>query len=159
MKLTWEQFEKKYKPKKNKVTKRQEFNGWLYETYGDDLMQIQAYVDKYPFYVWTILDCDGCTTIANGYHHVNRMGYIITRKPFDEADSITVIDRDDEEIYTLSVVVKDDKGEIVYTSNCGLSGILSDLEEDGRVEEREVSEYEVAEWLKNNGYTYEFNEP
>lgn len=158
MKMTWEQFEERFQPIKNHITKREEFNGWLFETYDDDLAFVMDFANKNPEQVWTILDCDGATVIGSGYHLINRMGYIICKVRFKKDDDITVIDRDDEELYTLPIEVRDNKGEIVYTSSSGLSGILSEMEDDMVLEEGEVSDYEIGDWLTENGYTYEFQE-
>lgn len=94
--INWEQFEKEFKPEKNKITKREEFNGWLYETYGEDEEYVKEFAKKNPNRVWTILDV-GYITIGNGWHYVNRFGYIITKKAFDPNQEIEVVDPEDKE--------------------------------------------------------------
>lgn len=92
--LTWEEFENKYKPVQNHVTKREEFNGWLFETYDDDLQYVKTFAAQHPNQVWTILEC-GHLVIANGLHFVNRFGYVITKVPFDAGAQIEVVDQED----------------------------------------------------------------
>lgn len=57
--------------------------GCMLETFGSDLSLAMAAA---PEYVWTIVEGDtGKWYIEPGYHLVNREGYIICKKPFDEA--------------------------------------------------------------------------
>ena len=35
---------------------------------------------------WTVLDCDGKLYVSAGFHFVNRIGYIRTELPWDDAD-------------------------------------------------------------------------
>jgi len=99
--LTWEEFEAKYSPQQNHITAREEFNGWLYETYGPD----EEYVRKlaqHPTmsdYVWTIIEGDqNQMCIVSGWHFVNRFGYVITGFPCPKGCSITVEDEEDKVI-------------------------------------------------------------
>lgn len=94
--ITWDEFQERYKPQQNTTTKREEFNGWLYETYGEDEQFIFEFAKAHPDRVWTILDV-GYICIGNGMHHVNRFGYIITEMPCPINDFITVEDEDDKE--------------------------------------------------------------
>lgn len=32
--------------------------------------------------LWTVLECDGQTIIANGFHRVNRVAYIVCKVPY-----------------------------------------------------------------------------
>jgi len=52
-----------------------------FETYGEDLAFVGTQDNKH---VWTLLDCDGKLVIGAGYHFVNRIGYIITIKPWED---------------------------------------------------------------------------
>lgn len=56
---------------------------WL-ETYGTDLEIVLATDSRS---IWTIVSCDdGVMRLSPGYHLVNRMGYIITEKEWQESD-------------------------------------------------------------------------
>jgi len=48
------------------------------ETYGKDLVLVRGYD---PNHIWTVLDCDSGQMIVPGYHHVNRVCYILTELP------------------------------------------------------------------------------
>lgn len=100
--MTWEEFEEKYKPIQNHITKREEFNGWLFESYDADLEYIQGLEVNHLFMgdnnIWTIMSSDEYKVmIGNGYRHVNRMGYVITEVPWNDGESIDVLDEDDKE--------------------------------------------------------------
>lgn len=45
-------------------------------------------------HIWTLVDTDEYPVVVNGWHYVNRLGYYITQKPWDD-DSGTIIVRDD----------------------------------------------------------------
>lgn len=96
--ISWEEFEETYRPIQNHISHRQEFNGWLFETYGKDLEYIEGLEANHEKYgaknVWTIIDDDnGDSVIISGYHYVNRQGYIITDIPWEKDFSIEVIDK------------------------------------------------------------------
>jgi hypothetical protein len=73
----YETFEKKYLPIERKD------GTILFETYGKDLEQIKR---TFPRKVWTLLDCDGKLVIGAGYHHVNRMNYIVSIRPWTDCN-------------------------------------------------------------------------
>lgn len=72
-----EYFENKYLPLENND------NSFLFETYGDDLKLVQS---KPNHLIWTVIDCDGDLRLMQGFHHVNRINYIIATKPYFEGD-------------------------------------------------------------------------
>lgn len=78
----------KYKPLKNKTTRREECNGWYYETYGKDDEYIRNFPDQNR--IWTILSIDGEEWIVSGWHYVNRFGYFITKHPLADGETIEV---------------------------------------------------------------------
>ncbi len=49
--------------------------GTLFETYGEELAFIRS---QQPNNVWTLLSVGGCDCIVNGFHLVNRVGFILT---------------------------------------------------------------------------------
>ncbi len=96
--IDWDVFEEEFNPVQNTVSNREEYNGWLFETYGADEQHVFDYAKKHPHNVWTILDTDeGYQIITNGLHHVNRFGYVITKNAWKENEMIEVVDQDDIE--------------------------------------------------------------
>lgn len=92
-KLTYEEWEEKYKPKANHIDTNASFQneygvGILFETYGDELKFVAG---QDSHHVWTYLDVDGGTVITNGYSFVNRIGYFITEVPWEGEVQIDVI--------------------------------------------------------------------
>jgi hypothetical protein len=93
--ITWDEFETEFKPRQNLLTKRSDYNGWKYETYGDHEAFIRMFAQTNPENVWTIMDGDEGIIIGSGWHYVNRMGYIITELPYKAGQSVTVQDEKD----------------------------------------------------------------
>jgi hypothetical protein len=83
-----EQWEATYRPITN--TTREEWDGLLFETYGDDLALVLSVARKEPRRVWTWVDAEGGSYIINGYHLVNRIGYFITEVEWSQGDDIQV---------------------------------------------------------------------
>lgn len=82
--ITVEQFYNDYLPLQNPYDCNASWNGCMLETYGDELEYAQKVAAKYPRRIWTVLDCDGKTTVASGFYRVNRVGYIVTANPAAE---------------------------------------------------------------------------
>jgi hypothetical protein len=93
--ITWEEFETEFKPKKNTLNKREEYRGWLYEAYGEDEAFVRRFTDGNPNNVWTIIDGEHGITLGSGWRYDNRIGYIITELPCKKGESVTVQDEDD----------------------------------------------------------------
>ena len=90
--LTEEQWEIKYKPLKNEITNREEWNGRLYETYGLDDAHVRKMAQEKPTQVWTILTGGNCgDTIVQGFHYVDRFCHFITEVPFSPEDEVEVL--------------------------------------------------------------------
>lgn len=77
--LTEDNFDDLFKPKQNHIDKNAAFSGCMYETFGSELEYVRS---CNPKCIWTILDCGDKLYLAAGYHHVNRLGYIITEVPW-----------------------------------------------------------------------------
>lgn len=94
--LTDTDFYRKYTPQHNEILltkyapqlssgdfKRDDiapFAGCMYETFGDEL----EFIKRQPANrVWTILDAEGELYIVAGIHIVNRMGYLVTDKEWE----------------------------------------------------------------------------
>ena len=48
------------------------------ETFGEDIERVLEIYKKTPRKVWTVVDGEGGMYLVSGYHHVNRMYYVIT---------------------------------------------------------------------------------
>lgn len=91
--ITFEDFEKIYKPIKNHIIQDTPYNGYMFETYGDELDYVRSYkfVDKQ---IWTLISCsDEESWIIPGYHFVDRNGYFITEIPW-ESENIQINDNE-----------------------------------------------------------------
>lgn len=92
-----EEFVAHYRPVPNHLNDNASFDfgngGCLFETYGAELDHVRLQPRDH---IWTILDVDGELMIANGYHFVNRLGYILTERPWPEHCLIEVDLSDDD---------------------------------------------------------------
>jgi len=91
MQLTWEEFEEKYQPITNHLVKDAPYDGFMFETYGEELEFVKQ---ADPLTIWTVMEGDEDLFVGNGWHFVNRFGYILTKIPFNDEDQIEVIDED-----------------------------------------------------------------
>jgi len=96
--ITEEEFEETYKPQQNHIVggENAAFNGWMYETFEPELEYVLSIANNKETAnrVFTIIEGDGGMCYAAGYHLVNRMGYIITEKPFDNPQLWVQLDID-----------------------------------------------------------------
>ena len=81
--LTYDEWFERFEPIENHLSESAPFDGHMFETYGEEIVYIKSTPDKY---VWTVVDIEGDLYIMNGYHYVNRVGYMRTHHPFTEAD-------------------------------------------------------------------------
>lgn len=83
---TWEEFEEKYLPIENQLDNNASLGGIMFETFGNELeyvKNIYENVDKNR--IWTYVDGDdGEPLLISGFHLCNRIGYVITVKPFED---------------------------------------------------------------------------
>lgn len=86
--MNYNQWREKYKPVEFPDT--ESGHPYLLETFGWDTAHLKL---ADPRCVWTLIDGsdDDNTYIVNGFHHVNRIGHIITEVPF-EGDFLEVLD-------------------------------------------------------------------
>lgn len=79
---SWDAFERRYNP----LPSGEPADGTVM---WDDFRRIPeahlAAVDENRF--WTVLDCDGKLLVAPGKWFVDRFGYIITERPYDEQET------------------------------------------------------------------------
>ncbi|NRA89086.1 MAG: hypothetical protein HRU28_17260 [Rhizobiales bacterium] len=90
--MNWAAWENKYKPVTNHIDDNASYDGFMFKTYGKELDFIK---DQEPLVIWTILENDnGVLIVSNGYYLGNRMGYIITKNPFNENEFIEIFDEE-----------------------------------------------------------------
>jgi hypothetical protein len=76
------EWENKYEPITNHLDSDASFEGMMFETYGDELEFVKAQTNNR---IWTFQDGDyGDLIITNGYHLFNRIGYFVTRVPWED---------------------------------------------------------------------------
>jgi hypothetical protein len=79
-----------FNPQKNHLDDNASFNGWMYETYGEELEYVFDLAKK-SNRVWTIIEGDDDTLFyASGFHYVNRLGFIVTEKEYDRVMDIKI---------------------------------------------------------------------
>lgn len=61
--------------------------GCLFETSGDEFEYVE-HCD--PRHVWTLVDDDGSQYVLSGFHHINRIGYLVSATPVPEGVEIRV---------------------------------------------------------------------
>lgn len=77
--LSYEQWHSRYIPETNTLNEGSSFDGCLYETYGDDLHNVEGCAQNR---IWTLIEADGIQTIVPGKQTINHVGYFITYRPF-----------------------------------------------------------------------------
>lgn len=82
------EWEKAFKPIQNHISDDRGWDGLLFETFGDDIQFVLAQPQNK---VWTWVDSDDGTYLINGYHLVNRIGYLVTENPWS-ADHVVPVD-------------------------------------------------------------------
>lgn len=98
--LTWEEFEREFRPIKNYLAADAPLDGTMFETYGDEMEFVKNSSNSHPGTVWTFMDDGkGGTMIGDGLHFVNRLGYVVTEVPAEPGVTY-VIDHDTEDDLT-----------------------------------------------------------
>jgi hypothetical protein len=77
--LSYDEWERIFKPIKNHIDPNASMDGYMFETYGDEVEFVK---NQSPEHIWMYGDGDdGGTYIWNGWGFVNRLGYFITEEP------------------------------------------------------------------------------
>jgi len=86
--LTEDEFDARFHLITNPFNPNAGWNGCVFETFGQEL----AYIRKQPpACIWTLIDGDdGGLWLVSGYHHVNRVNYLISKEPVPENQTIQV---------------------------------------------------------------------
>lgn len=92
--ISEEQFWEQFKPIKNPHDNNASYNGCMFETFGIEHDAVIKANEANPLTVWTIQDCNGLLVIGEGYHFVNRMGYLITEVPAEPDTGYNITDED-----------------------------------------------------------------
>jgi hypothetical protein len=90
--LTIDEFYAAYLPQKNDFDDNASWNGCMLETYGDDYEYVKTVHALAPDRLWTIIDGGDHPILTNGFHYVNRIGYVVTVRPAPEDTFIEVVD-------------------------------------------------------------------
>jgi len=89
--LSIEEWEHHFKPVNNHIDVESSFDGIMFETYTEEYDYVASIGQKEPNRIWTLVDAeDGSTLIINRWAFVNRIGYFITEKPYDDRLDIQV---------------------------------------------------------------------
>ena len=64
-----------------------------FETYGEELEYVKMHDNKF---IWTLVEANGSQYIVQGFHHVNRLNYLIASVPFKEGEQREFLDWDIE---------------------------------------------------------------
>lgn len=97
--MKWKTFVKKFKPVKNQVLDHEgPLDGYMFETFGPEREKIHSLAEatmvdgKNGYHIWTLVDSAGNNKLflLNGWHIVNRLGYVYTEKPWKEGEEIEV---------------------------------------------------------------------
>jgi len=90
--MNWYVWEKKFQPIKNKLDKNASIDGYMFETYGKEVAAVKKQIEKDHNTVWTVIDGMNRKTYAiPGWHFVNRLGYFITKVPYENEEMSVLI--------------------------------------------------------------------
>jgi len=92
--ISFEEFVGQYKPEINKFEPDASFDGYMFETFGEELEYVQEKAKV--GHVWTLVEDEGMS-IVYGYHFVNRLGYFVTEHIPRFEDILVKIDDLEEE--------------------------------------------------------------
>ena len=77
MEISFEEFVERFEPEVNGFDENASFDGYMFETYGDELEYVLEQQKRYQD-VWTLIEEDGKRYIVYGMKKVNRLGYFVT---------------------------------------------------------------------------------
>lgn len=80
-----------FKPQKNTLDKNAGVDGCLFESFGAEFAHVKSVLESEPDRVWTLVESDsGKWYVSQGFHRVNRVGYLISELPYDEHNPLHV---------------------------------------------------------------------
>jgi hypothetical protein len=78
--LSYDEWCAAYRPMTNTINEHAAFGGNMFETYGSELAAVRA---TEPARIWTIVSTDdNALCVVSGFHVVDRLGYLITERPW-----------------------------------------------------------------------------
>lgn len=93
-KINEDEFGELFKPQQNHLDNNASFNGWMYETYGEEVDYVFN-LAKTTKRVWTIIEGDDDTLFyVAGFHYVNRLGFIVTEVEWETGTEEVQLDTD-----------------------------------------------------------------
>lgn len=154
--ISEETFDSVYKPQINHIQRANHgksvadedicsFGGTMYETYGKELDYIRELANSgKQNHIWTILDEDGNLVISSGLSLVNRVGYIVTEKPWEKEWT--------EVVESAKRGTKTDESQIDLFANSGVKyraevGGIGENVWSGNAMEYDTEE-EAKDWLR-----------
>lgn len=85
---TYDEWIETCRPLSNPFNPNAPFNGMMFETFGPEFDHVLAMQDAR---VWTIVEGDDdALLLISGRHFVNRLGYLLTEKPWDGINPIEI---------------------------------------------------------------------
>lgn len=54
---------------------------YMFEVFGQDLAEVERIRSAEKALIWTIVECDSGDLLIEGFHFVNRVGYLIASVP------------------------------------------------------------------------------
>ena len=91
--ITEDQFHEQFTFEENLLDPNASFDGYMFETFGDELDYVMQIQNDTPNRIWTIIEGEsGELFYMTGFHLVNRMGFLISNEPWNEE---TIVECDD----------------------------------------------------------------
>ena len=108
--MSFEEWEKTYKPINNHIDDNASFDGIMFETYGEEVDYVKS---MNPNKIWMYGDGDdGGGYIWSGWGFVNRIGYFITEVPCPENTTIQIqVDESPEECDNCGVFIYNEEDD------------------------------------------------
>ena len=111
----WSAWEEQFKPIKNTI--RDNWDSYMFETYGEELEFVKNYIDDKK--VWTWVTGDMSDLIVPGFAYVNRLGYYITEVPWNDDTPAVLLSVEVEcECYSEDDDVMESRGGELGDPNC-----------------------------------------
>lgn len=89
----FEKWMEEYKPIPNHLSNdnpSDDGSSLYFETYGEDIEYVKSKVDVHN--VWTWVDGDGGSYVIAGFQWVNRIGFFVTEKPWENESLVVPYD-------------------------------------------------------------------
>jgi hypothetical protein len=92
--MTFEEWVDEFKPIVNPFSSDPEET--RFETHGEER---EFVLNQHPCNTWTEVDAEGrFTTVIEGFHYVNRLGYYVTEKPWEQGTTYDIRDPELEKL-------------------------------------------------------------